>query len=90
MRKRFYDGGVALMLLLGLMGCVRINPINIDSDPNIEAQERREDKIDESNLEVFISEHPEFDDKTKQGLRDGTLTRREALDGRTNPSPVRK
>ena len=71
---------VAALVALGAAGCVEIRPMHINSDPNQEALERMEEKTEAQNVEAFIVDHPELDAGTKKELRDGTISRHEALE----------
>jgi hypothetical protein len=70
---------VLIALVLPLTACVAIKPVKIHSDPNQERLERTEEKVERDNIEAFIAEHPELDAKTKKELREGTVSRSEAL-----------
>ncbi len=69
--------GTTILLTLG-PSCVQIKTPHIRSDPNQEHQERLEQKTEQSNVEPFISDHPELDEETKKELREGTITPHEA------------
>lgn len=68
------------IIVLALSACGTIQPIHINSDPNQESLERLEDRTEQNNVDAFIADHPELDAETRKGLRDGTISRHEALE----------
>jgi len=75
--------------LLVTTACVRLHPIAIDSDPNQERLERLQEKTEQENIEVFIAEHPNLDDDTRRELREGTISRNEALKRSQKTTPTK-
>lgn len=71
-----------IAVLLGLSACtnIHIKAVRADSDPHLQDQERLREKIEETNTDVFIQEHPELDDQTKKDLRDGRISRKAAME----------
>ncbi len=69
-----------LLSVLCLAGCGSPRPIHINSDPNQEALERMEEKTEQNNIDAFLADHPDLDGETRKGLRDGTVSRHEALE----------
>jgi len=61
------------------IGCGAPKPMRINSDPNQERQERVQDRVEGDNIDAFLSEHPELDAETKKALREGTMSRTDAL-----------
>ena len=74
--------GFPVLAVLALSGCITFSPkpVHINSDPNQESLERLEEKNAQDNLSAFIIDHPEFDDQTKKDLRDGTISRKDAIE----------
>ncbi len=64
-----------VIVMLVLSACVKVAPIQINSDPNLERLERAQEDMEKDNVEAFIAEHPELDAETKKALRDGTMSR---------------
>ena len=70
-----------LIIFLMCSGCTwSVKPIHVNSDPNEEFRERMREKTELDNIEAFIAEHPELDAPTKKALRNGTISRHEALE----------
>lgn len=71
-----------LITILALTACVELKPrsVRVDSDPNVQNAENRREKIEESSIDAFISEHPGLDAQTKKDLKDGTISRPAALE----------
>jgi len=71
-----------LLAILAFAACVKFQakPVRIISDPNQERQEQVGNQMEEANIEVFITDHPELDEETKKELRNGTITRHAALE----------
>jgi hypothetical protein len=68
------------MALLLLPACVTIKPVQINSDPNQERLQRIEERTERDNVEAFIAEHPDLSVTMRKQLREGTLSRSEALE----------
>ncbi|MBV9080412.1 MAG: hypothetical protein JO102_04750 [Elusimicrobia bacterium] len=72
-----------LLFCLPLSACgsaVSFHPVTLNSDPNQETLQRWDDQAEEQRVSAFIADHPELDAQTKKELRDGTISRHEALE----------
>lgn len=79
LKHKLFNFGVFSLLLTA---CLPIQPkaVRVDSDPNVQESERLHDKIEASDIDIFIGDHPDLDEKTKKDLRDGTISRHAAIE----------
>jgi len=69
----------SVLFALSLAACGGARPVVLRTDPNEEKQTQMEVDTEQSADEAFICQHPELDEKTKQELRNGTVSRRQVM-----------
>jgi hypothetical protein len=81
MKAKLMEVRALILIAAGaLAGCVTFKAPSMSSDPNEEFRQRQEEKTEQANIDAFIIDHPELDEKMKKELRDGTMTPKEALE----------
>jgi hypothetical protein len=74
---------LSLILMLSvLVTACRIEPkaMRVDTDPNEQDRQALREKQEIESIEAFIVEHPELDEQMKKDLRNGTISRKVALE----------